>query len=154
MPLVTAIGDSVMLGAAARLAGAIPNLDLDSQVGRQAWNAVTLLRERQADGHLGQIVLVHIGNNGTLTRREFEEIMSILGNDRQVIFLNTQVPRSWQEANNAVLAEGVRSHANVTLIDWQSVTAGHPELFASDQVHLSGLGAELYTRLVLEAMLG
>ncbi|HWC31368.1 MAG TPA: acyltransferase family protein [Dehalococcoidia bacterium] len=154
LPMVTAIGDSVMMGAANRLATLIPNLDLDSQVGRQAWNVVALLRERQQAGQLGQIVLVHVGNNGTLTRGEFEEIMSILGSQRQVIFLNLQVPRAWQDSNNAVLAAGVAGHANAQLIDWHAVTMDHPELFATDQVHLSGAGAELYTRLVIEAVLG
>ncbi|HEY7467250.1 MAG TPA: acyltransferase family protein [Dehalococcoidia bacterium] len=154
LPMVTAIGDSVMLGAASRLAASLPNLDLDSQVGRQAWGAAALLRERKDSGQLGQIVLVHIGNNGTLTRGEFEEIMSILGDEREVIFLNLKVPRSWQDSNNAVLEQGVEGHPNARLIDWHGLTMDHPELFASDQIHLSGSGAELYARLVIAAVLG
>jgi hypothetical protein len=153
-PHVTAIGDSVMLGAAAWLAGNIPNLDLDSQVGRQASAAIALLQERLDEGQLAQIVLVHIGNNGTLTEGQFEQIMAIAGPERQVIFLNTQVPRSWQESNNAVLSAGAQRHANMTLVDWQGVTQNHPELFATDRIHLNGAGAELYTRLVVEAVLG
>jgi hypothetical protein len=152
--MVTAIGDSVMLGAAARLSASLPNLDLDSQVGRQAWAAAALLRQRKESGQLGQIVLVHIGNNGTLTRGEFEEIMSILGDEREVIFLNLKVPRSWQDSNNAVLEQGVQGHPNAKLIDWHGLTMDHPELFASDQIHLSGSGAELYARLVIAAVLG
>jgi peptidoglycan/LPS O-acetylase OafA/YrhL len=154
LPMVTAIGDSVMLGAAARLSASLPNLDLDSQVGRQAWGAAALLRERKETGQLGQIVLVHVGNNGTLTRGEFEEIMSILGDEREVIFLNLKVPRSWQDSNNAILEQGVEGHPNARLIDWHGLTMDHPELFASDQIHLSGSGAELYARLVIAAVLG
>jgi hypothetical protein len=153
-PHVTAIGDSVMLGAAAWLAGNIPNLDLDSQVGRQASAAIALLQERLDQGQLGQIVLVHIGNNGTLTDGQFEQLMSIAGPQRQVIFLNTQVPRAWQDGNNAVLSAGAQRHANMTLVDWHGVTQDHPELFAKDRIHLNGAGAELYTRLVVEAVLG
>jgi len=154
LPMVTAVGDSVMLGAATRLAASIPNIDLDSQVGRQASTVIALLRERQQTGQLGQIVLVHIGNNGSLTRPQFEEIMSILGDEREVIFLNLKVPRSWQDSNNAVLEQGVPGHANARLIDWHGLTMDHPELFANDQIHLSGTGAELYARLVIEAVLG
>jgi peptidoglycan/LPS O-acetylase OafA/YrhL len=153
-PLVTAVGDSVMLGAASWLAGNIPNLDLDSQVGRQASAAVAILQDRLAKGELGSIVLVHIGNNGTLTDAQFEQIMQIAGADRHVIFVNTRVPRSWQDSNNAVLSAGVQRHANATLIDWYGVTQGHPELFAKDNIHLNGAGAELYTRLVIQAVLG
>jgi peptidoglycan/LPS O-acetylase OafA/YrhL len=153
-PLVTAIGDSVMLGAAAWLAGSIPNIDVDSQVGRQASSAIAILQDRLAKGELGQIVLVHIGNNGSLTEGQLEQIMLIIGADRQVIFLNTQVPRSWQDSNNAVLSSGAGRYANMTLIDWHGVTEDHPELFAKDRIHLNGAGAELYTRLVIEAVLG
>ena len=154
LPMVTAIGDSVMLGAAARLSASLPNLDLDSQVGRQAWGAAALLRERKESGQLGQIVLVHVGNNGSLTRPQFEEIMSILGDEREVIFLNLKVPRAWQDSNNAILEQGVEGHPNAKLIDWHGLTMDHPELFASDQIHLSGSGAELYARLVIAAVLG
>jgi hypothetical protein len=153
-PHVTAIGDSVMLGAASWLAGNIPNLDLDSQVGRQASAAIALLQDRLAAGQLGQIVLVHIGNNGTLSDAQFEQIMAIAGAERQVIFINTQVPRAWQDDNNAVISAGAARHANLTLIDWHGVTKDHPELFAKDRIHLNGAGAELYTRLVIEAVLG
>jgi hypothetical protein len=64
------------------------------------------------------------------------------------------VERAWQDANNAVLAQGVQRHPNATLADWHAVTRDRPELFAADQKHLSGYGAELYTRLVLKAVLG
>ena len=153
-PLVTAVGDSVMLGAASWLAGSIPNIDLDSQVGRQASAAIAILEDRLEQGQLGQIVLVHIGNNGTLSNDQFEQIMSIAGPDRQVIFVNTEVPRDWQDSNNAVLAAGAARHANVTLIDWHGITKDHPELFAKDHIHLNGAGAELYTRLIVDAVLG
>jgi peptidoglycan/LPS O-acetylase OafA/YrhL len=153
-PHVTAIGDSVMMGAASWLAGNIPNLDLDSQVGRQASAAISLLQQRLEAGQLGPIVLVHIGNNGTLSEAQFEQIMSIAGLDRQVIFLNTRVPRDWQDGNNAVLSAGAQRHANMTLIDWYGVTKDHPELFAKDNIHLNRDGADLYTRLVVQAVLG
>jgi peptidoglycan/LPS O-acetylase OafA/YrhL len=153
-PLITAVGDSVMLGAAQWLAVNIPNLDLDSQVGRQASAAISVLQQRLEQGQLGQIVLVHIGNNGTLTEGQFETIMQIAGPERQVIFLNTRVPRAWQDSNNAVLSAGLKRHSNMTLIDWHGVTQDHPELFANDHIHLNGAGAEFYTRLVVQAVLG
>ena len=65
---VTAIGDSVMLGAAHQLAEDIPGIDLDASVGRQVSQAIRLLRERRENGQLGDIVLLHLGNNGVFTR--------------------------------------------------------------------------------------
>jgi hypothetical protein len=66
--LVTAIGDSVMLGAAYDLAAVVSGLDLDAQVGRQGAAAVAIVRERAATGTLGSVLLIHIGNNGLLAR--------------------------------------------------------------------------------------
>jgi peptidoglycan/LPS O-acetylase OafA/YrhL len=150
-PSVSAIGDSVMLGAAYTLAGSIPGIDLDAAVGRQASAAVSLLQERAASGTLGQVLVVHIGNNGTLTSGQIDQIMQIAGPSRRVIFLTLHVPRSWQDSNNAVLA-GVTRYANATLIDWYSVGEQHPEFLYTDGIHLTPAGANYYASLVVGAI--
>src|SRR5947209_8004720 len=62
---VSAIGDSVMLGAVYALQQEIPNLSaIDAQGCLQAPAAIDILRERRAAGQLGDVVVVHIGNNG------------------------------------------------------------------------------------------
>jgi peptidoglycan/LPS O-acetylase OafA/YrhL len=106
---VTAVGDSVMLGAATHLERTIPNLTtMDAQVGLQVEGAIDILRERRAAGQLGDIVLVHVGNNGTFTTEQFDEMMSVLSGVREVVFVNVNVPRPWERPDNAVLAAGVR----------------------------------------------
>jgi peptidoglycan/LPS O-acetylase OafA/YrhL len=150
---VTAIGDSVMLGAAYTLARSIPGIDVDSAVGRQASSIVDILRERVKSGQAADVLLIHVGNNGTLTTAQFEEIMQLAG-PRRVIFVNIMVPRAWQDSNNAVLNAGVARYANATIIDWYSASIGHPEYFASDGIHLLPSGASVYAQLVINAILG
>ena len=76
---VTAIGDSVMLGAAHELAAQVPGIDLDAAVGRQVSQAIRLLEERKANGQLGDIVLLHLGNNGAFSAKQFDRIMEVVG---------------------------------------------------------------------------
>ncbi|HKU39181.1 MAG TPA: acyltransferase family protein, partial [Polyangiales bacterium] len=145
---VLAIGDSVMLGAARHLHAPGAQITVDAMVGRQASAVLDLLAERRAEGPLPPLVVVHIGNNGTLREQQFEAMMRLLADVPQVVFVNTKVPRRWQDPNNAVLAAGARRHARVRLVDWLSYSEGHPEWFRKDGYHLLPVGAEAYAALL------
>ena len=80
---VTAVGDSVMLGAAQQLAADVPGIDLDAAVGRQVTEVIALLREREANGLLGDVLLLHIGNNGEFTDEQFDRIVDLAGPRRR-----------------------------------------------------------------------
>lgn len=151
---ITAIGDSVMVGAGPWLAANFAGIDIDAQVGRQVSQAIALMQQKAADGSLARTVFLHIGNNGTFTSGQFDQIMQIAGPDRRVFFMNVHVPRSWQNSNNAVIAEGTANYENAFLIDWQGTVSGHNELFASDGVHIGSQGASIYTGLVMQALVG
>ena len=153
-PSVTAVGDSVMLGAAYSLAGSIPGIDLDAAVGRQASAAIGLLQQKAAAGLLGQVVIVHIGNNGTFTSAEFDQIMALVGPDRTAIFLSLHVPRQWEAGNNAVIVDGVSRYANARLVDWATAGNTYPELLYNDGIHLTPAGAAYYTQLIVAALGG
>ena len=115
---ISAVGDSVMLGAAGQLEKDIPNLTvIDAEVGMQAYTAVEVLDARRAAGELGEVVVVHIGNNGVYTKEEFDQTMQALAGVRRVVFVNVNVPRAWEEPNNKVIAEGVRRYPNAVLAD-------------------------------------
>jgi hypothetical protein len=91
---------------------------------------------------------VHIGNNGTLREQQFEAMMRLLSDVPHVVFVNTKVPRRWQDPNNAVLSAGARRHTRVQLVDWLSYSQGHPEWFRKDGYHLLPNGAEAYASLL------
>jgi hypothetical protein len=146
---ITAVGDSVMVGAAGELKRAIgKNLDIDAQVGRQASAVIDILRQRQAAGRLGEVVVIDIGNNGPLNAEQFDEMMRVLKNVRQVVFVSVKVPRSWEQPNNDVLAEGVRRYPNAELVDWHAASANRPELFANDGYHLQIEGQQIYADMI------
>ena len=146
---VTAIGDSVMLGAAAELQRTVDSLTvIDAEVGLQAATAIEILQARRAAGQLGEVVVVHVGNNGTFTAEQFDEMMGVLAGVRRVVFVNANVPRPWEGPNNAVLADGVRRYPSAVLADWHSASIDHPEYFVEDGVHLQIEGQQVYADLI------
>ena len=146
---VSAIGDSVMLGAIGGLQKDIQGLTvIDAQVGLQVYTATDILKSRRASGQLGDVVVVHLGNNGTFTKGEFDQIMRILSGVDKVVFVNVSVPRPWEEPNNQVIAEGVARYPNTVLVDWHSASADRPELFYKDGYHLRPEGQQIYADLI------
>jgi hypothetical protein len=150
--LVTVIGDSVMLGAVDALERKIPNLVLlDAQGSRQPPAAIDILRQYRADNHLGDIVVVHIGNNGIFTAQEFDQMMAVLSSVRKVLIVNATVPPDVEDPiavpNDAVLADGAQRYPKAVLVDWYSRSAGHPEYFW-DGIHLTPEGAQAYADLI------
>ena len=146
---VSAIGDSVMLGAVRSLQKDINGLGVvDAEVGLQVYDAIGILQSRRASGQLGSLVIVHLGNNGTFTRQEFDQIMRVLSGVDKVVFVNVKVPRSWEETNNEVISEGVERYPNAVMVDWYAVSANHPEYFYSDGYHLRPRAQTVYADLL------
>ena len=151
---VTAIGDSVMLGAVDALQKDIPRLaTIDACGSRQIPEATSVLKRLRASGGLGKVVILHIGDNGAVTDEEFDEVMKALSNTRKVLVVNTTVPDGYQYApNNEVLADGVARYPDkAVLVDWHARSAGHPEYFV-DGLHLTPSGARAYAGLIAASL--
>jgi hypothetical protein len=152
-PTVTAIGDSAMLGAVDALRQEVPNLAvIDARVSRQVPEAIAVLRQLRASGELGDVVVVHIGNNGVFADEQFDQMMRVLRGVDMVLVVNVTVPDSYSWApNNEVLAEGVQRYPNrAVLVDWHGTSAGHPEYFW-DGIHLTPQGAQAYADVISAA---
>jgi len=137
-----------MLGAAPALARQVPNLDLDAKVGRQMSAALDILSADRASGRLGDVVVLHMGNNGVLTSSQLHDMMSLLAGVPRVVLVNDKVPRPWQDPNDAMLQQLAHDFPNVRLVDWRSASQPHPEFFWDDATHLRPDGASFYAALV------
>jgi peptidoglycan/LPS O-acetylase OafA/YrhL len=144
-----AIGDSVMLGAAPQLKGVLgPDSYVDAHVGRQFKEATSMVDWFAANGKLGQVVIVHLGNNGTVSADTVDDVLDRLGNVPKVIVVNVRVDREWQDAVDATLAARVPAHPNAVLLDWYAASDSHPEYFYDDGTHLRPAGAAQYAALI------
>ena len=150
-PLITAVGDSVLIAGAEKLEEQIgDNIYISATVGRRAMQVPAILKERRETVGLGSIVLIDIGSNNYIAAAEFDAIMAEAKGAWAVLFINARVPREWEQANNAVLAEGVRRYPNAALLDWYAVSDGHPEYFKDDGIHPYQEGREVYAALVVQ----
>jgi hypothetical protein len=142
------VGDSVMLGASGELSRAIPGVEIDAVVGRQATTGIDILRARAAQGDISDVVIFGLGTNGPLTSAQINEAMDALVGVQRVVFVNNSMPRSWEEPNNALLADAVQKYPNAVLADWYALTTTVPGLLTDDDIHLLASGARAYAALV------
>ena len=149
---VLAIGDSVMLGAAAELTRDLDGVEVDAVEGRQASAALADLRSRAQAGTLAPTVVLQVGDNGVFTRAQFDAIMRLLAGASRVVVVNVRVSQPWEQPNNAMLAAAVADYPNATLLDWHDASADRPDLFWKDGLHLRPEGAAVYAELIAAAL--
>jgi peptidoglycan/LPS O-acetylase OafA/YrhL len=151
---VFALGDSVMLGAAPQLTQYLGNVEVDAEVGRQAAGALEIISWRKQNAMLGDVVVVHIGNNGIVTPAQLEEVLRQLTDVPEVAVVNVKVPRDWEGVNNATLAQVVPAHPNAVLVDWHAASVAYSGMFYDDGIHLRPEGAAYYAQTIAAALAG
>lgn len=149
---VTAIGDSVMINVGVELKKIYPNIVIDAELGRQMFQAPQVIENLREQDALGQTVVIALGSNGTITEGQFADILNLLGPERQVVLVNTRVPKPWEGVVNQILAEVAAADPQIKLVDWYAASSGHDEYFYPDGVHLRPEGIEAYTTLLTGAI--
>jgi peptidoglycan/LPS O-acetylase OafA/YrhL len=136
-------GDSVILGIKSFLAQKHEVSLVNAHVGRQAPELLDAILHDRSNAPAGPVVL-DLGNNNALTEKEVVDILDALNGEKKVILVNTAVPRPWREGNNHLIGEVSSRYSNVRVINWASISDGHPEYFAPDGVHLVQTGVAIY----------
>jgi peptidoglycan/LPS O-acetylase OafA/YrhL len=144
-------GDSVILGIRNVLASYERIELINARVGRQIGELIEVARTDQKFVADSPVVL-NLGNNNRLIESDVTALFEIVKEQPRVIVVNTAVPRSWRDENNAIISEVSSRYPNTTLIDWQKLSEGHPEYFASDGVHLNPPGVNAYVSAILEVL--
>ncbi|HEX3461864.1 MAG TPA: hypothetical protein VHT49_13240 [Acidimicrobiales bacterium] len=148
---VTAVGDSVMIDMQPNLQADIPGIAVDGQVSRQFETGIGVVQADRAAGSLGSVLVIELGTNGTVTSGDIDAMMQAAAGVKRVVFVNVDVPRSWEASDNATLAAGVARYPGVAVLaDWYSMSSPHPEWFTSDQVHLQPAGAAALAGLIAQ----
>lgn len=148
----TMIGDSVLAMTADLLYGVMPKLYVDAQVSRQFSDGVGLVQALANNGQLGDVVIIALGTNGDASTASMQAIRNICG-DRPLFFVNLSVPRDYEAANNAAIANFVANTPNCYLIDWHAASKTHREYFYQDGYHPIPQAAHIYDELVINALL-
>jgi peptidoglycan/LPS O-acetylase OafA/YrhL len=139
---ISAIGDSVLLGARDTLVRSIPGIDIDAQVGRQGNEGLKVVKDLRQQAALQETVVIHLGTNGYLSEPHFRELLRQLADRQLVVLINVHANRRWTSPNNVLIERVGRDFKNVVVVDWEEVAGRHPEYFAGDGIHLTSLGAK------------
>ncbi len=148
----TAIGDSIMIDAAPYLKKLLPGIVVDAKIGRQMIHAQTVVNTLKAEGELGNRVIIELGTNGPFTEQQLISLLKSLGPVKQVVLVNTRVPRPWESDVNQVLAKVASTYPNTTLVNWYADSAGKNSYFYPDGVHLNPVGASYFASLIAHAL--
>jgi len=141
---ITAIGDSVMLGAVPKLDEKFPNGYFDARVNRTDFEATRLLTSFRDQGLLGEPIIIHLGTNGQCGNRCRNDMMTVIG-DKKVFWVT--VTNDSDVHVNAGLKEYASEHGHY-IIDWYNESMGHDEYFYKDKIHLNPTGQRAYTDVV------
>ena len=146
-----AIGDSTMLLAMDNLSRAGFNVNAH---GCRGWEeGLALVRHRAALGKLPHLVVMALGADFTISRRDIRRALHVLGPDR-VLGLVTPRELGGGSGSDAVHCREAAAHykRRVLLLDWVKYSAGHGSWFQPDGLHLTYTGARAFARLFKRAL--
>lgn len=155
---VACIGDSVMLGSSGELRKVLPGCIIDAEVSRYVGGGLDAAKQMDAQGRLGKNVVIALGTNGPIAGYEKYEVqtralLEYLGPDRNIFWVNVYCPElSWQQTNNDYLANMVKDHPNVTIVDWYGLISQHTDWLGGDGIHPNDEGTAAYAKLIHDTM--
>ena len=142
-------GDSVILGIRSKLGQTHPISIMNARIGRQASELLEVILQDQKQASSVPVIF-NLGNNNALSREQTVAIFEAVKNQPRIIVVNTAVPRPWREGNNSLIAEVASQYSNVIVVDWNSISEGHPEYFAPDGIHLVPTGVDVYVAEIVK----
>lgn len=148
------IGDSVMLGSSGRIRELLPACYVDAEVSRYVGGGLDAAKAFEAQGRLGNLVVIALGTNGPIAGYERYEVqtrqlLEYLGNSRHIFWVNVYCPHlTWQETNNNYIKKLAAEHGNVHEVDWYGLISQHPEWLTEDGIHPNSEGRVQYAKLI------
>ena len=146
-----AIGDSRMLGA-------VPDLQqygftIDALESRQFTDGVDIVEDLAERDLLPDVVVVDLGNNGSIQQEDLDRMMAQLRDVPTVVMFTSTVERDWQAPNNTMIRALPATEPNVTVVDFEAQASECPgDCFAVDNIHLNPDGARFYASLIADAV--
>jgi hypothetical protein len=143
-----AIGDSVMLGAARLLSRR--GFEVDARCARNPAEGLSMLRHRRRRGTLPEIVVMALGTNIVMSRRDIRRMLRAVGRRRTLMLVTPY--RSWHPFHTRPMRRVARHHkGRVKLIDWSSRARRNRHWLWGDGTHLRPGGVVAYTRILKRA---
>ncbi len=142
-----AIGDSPMLLALPNLAQA--GYRANAHGCRQWAEGMGVIRNFKRKDRLPRLVVVALGSNGVVTKRDIHKALDLVGKKRTLGLVTPRESGGGSSSDAAIIRKEAKAHANrIVLIDWVKHSAGHSGWFQPDGLHLTYEGAAAFTNLL------
>lgn len=146
---VTAIGDSVMLGAKDEMEKSMKGIVVEASESRQIWSGKDVAEELAAKGKLGDTIILALGTNGTFKKSTARELLDYFGADRTIYWVTAYGSKlSWQDQVNETIEAVSAEYDNVHILHWDEVGPQHADWFYKDGLHLNGAGRKGYAQFL------
>lgn len=149
---ITAVGDSVMLAASEALNTNFPGIYIDADVSRHYTAGMDVLRQLNDSGKLRKNVFLSFGTNGPAFPGQLEEMINLIGPDRQIFMAMPYGDREWMAQSRQDVLDAAKAHDNVYIADWCGHAQSHQDLLFEDGVHPMPEGAQEYAKSFDEAL--
>ena len=150
---ITIIGDSVLLGSVKEVQAAFPNAYIEAEESRQAYEVADLFRQMIANGTMANRVVIALGTNGYFDISFGQELMGLLGPDREVYWVTVYGEfLQWEASTNQVIYELASQYPNLKIVDWESQVKNHREWIIDDGIHPDIGGRDQYARILKETI--
>jgi hypothetical protein len=148
-PPPLAVGDSVLYDAAGVLANY--GFETNAMVCRTMAQGIAWLEAH--GGNLPVLVVVALGTNGSLTTGQIDQLLTIVGPTR-VLAMVTPHHGDYAYVPGLIRSAAQQHPGRILVLDWDRLSAGHPDWFAPDGIHLGGAaGVDAFARLVASPLL-
>jgi len=152
---VAVIGDSLTVGASPGLQAFLTdlNLKLDARVSRPTLEGVQAAASTKAS--TADIVVVALGSNDACAqaecRRRVDAVLGAVGPKPLVVWMLPATFRpTMASVRSAITAAAKQSGGRMSVIDWQPYVDDHPEIKASDGIHLTADGYRLRAQVTAD----
>ena len=151
---ITAIGDSVLLGASPAVKKRFSKIFIDAKISRQVYQAQEIAKNLKKNGQLWDTVIIALGTNGNFNKKTGQDLIDYIGNKRKIYWINVYGKSvSWQKTVNQTIQDLAEKNENVTVIDWAKEAPGHEDWFYGDGIHLNAKGQKGYAKFLKKSLL-
>lgn len=147
-------GDSLTVGSSraikANLASDFRQITVDAKVGRNTPAGIS----RLSSGQNANVWVVALGTNDApdprTMRRNVKTVLSRAGT-RPVLWVSVWRSQEYEGVNRMLSRLDTR-YTQLSVLRWDLFIKDHPELLASDKIHLTAAGYEIRGRMVADAV--
>ena len=136
------IGDSITEGSKDKIKENIPGAKIDSAVGRQYSEGLSILK-KENDKY--DTVVMALGTNGPFSQGDIDETIKAAG-DAEVVLMTVKGPNV--KAADSVNPLVKKNSSKVSIADWESIVDEHPDYISGDGIHPTGEGQQAFADML------